>query len=133
MKKLFWLCFALALSSGLTAQDLSRVIEQAQTLTALLEQIEQANNEQRELLRDLNRKLLLSETDVQLLREISAAQGNYVNRLLEEMKTRREIYEAQLVYQKKLQLRSKVLTVSLAVGLPAAASLGIWAGLRLAR
>ena len=133
MKKLFWLCFALALSSGLTAQDLSRVIEQAQTLTALLEQIEQANNEQRELLRDLNRKLLLSETDVQLLREISAAQGNYVNRLLEEMKTQREIYEAQLVYQKKLQLRSKVLTVSLAVGLPAAASLGIWAGLRLAR
>ena len=118
---------------SLSAQDLSEAIEQSETLTVLLERIEKANNEQQNTLRDLSQKLSLSETDVSLLKEISATQGDYVNRLLEEAKKQREIYEAQLAYQKKLQLRSKVLTVSLSVGLPVVAALGAWAGIAIHR
>jgi hypothetical protein len=139
MKKLNTFVLALLLACALppapyiSAQDMPEVIGKAETLTWLLEHIEQANNEQRILLRDLNQKLLLSETDVKLLKELSVTQGDYVNRLLAEAKKQREIYAAQLSYQKRLQTRSKVLTVSLTVGLPAAAGLGIWAGIAIHR
>lgn len=141
MWKKFWLSvFLLASSWALSTQDLSPVIEQAETLTSLLEHIEQANNEQMKQLRDLNALLENSETELTTSRQaitdlktLSETQGEYVNQLLEEAKKQRAIYEAQLNYQKRLQLRSKILTVSLLVALPIAMGLGIWAGRRMAR
>jgi predicted RNase H-like HicB family nuclease len=141
MKCAIWLSiFLLASCWALSAQDLSPIIEQAETLTALLENIEQANNEQRKQLQDLSGLLESSESELTVskqaitdLKTISEAQGEYVNRLSEESKKQQAIYEAQLSYQKRLQLRSKILTVSLLVALPVTAALGIWAGSRLAR
>jgi septal ring factor EnvC (AmiA/AmiB activator) len=113
---------------ALPAQDLSPVIEQAETLTTLLENIEQANNEHRKQLRDLSgllesseAELTISKRAIQDLKATSETQGEYLNRLSEEAKKQREIYEAQLSYQKRLQLRSKILTVSLLLAVPAAA------------
>ena len=130
---LFLLFFFAPLGWAEDLPPLPEVIEKAETLTELLERIGKANGEQRIILRDLNQKLTLSEADARLLREISETQGAYVNRLLEEAGKQREIYEARLSYQKRLQLRSKVLTVSLALGLPAAAALGVWLGRALSR
>jgi hypothetical protein len=135
-KMISFLAFVLVLSSALYSQEpdmLSGAIEQAETLTSLLENIEQANNEQQKQLRDLNELLESSENELTIsrqaiasLRSISETQGEYVNRLLEEAKKQQEIYEAQLSYQKRLQLRSRILTFSFAAAVPAVIAGTAW-------
>jgi hypothetical protein len=49
-----------------------------------------------------------------------------------QLQQKQMISEAQLRYTKGLQIKSKVLTVSLAVGIPAVAALGGWLGWTLA-
>jgi hypothetical protein len=142
-KGICFLALLLVLSSVLWSQQpdiLSGAISQAEALTTLLENIEQANSEQQSRLRDLSvllenseNELMTSRQAIADLKSISETQGGYVERLLEEARRQQAIYEAQLSYQKRLQLRLKILIVSLAAAVPAAIAGTAWLTYKLVK
>jgi hypothetical protein len=103
----------------------------------LLNSIGQTKERQNEQLKILNESLENSEEELTIskqalagLQVISGTQGEYLRSLQSQLVQRELISGAQLCYSKRLKARSTVLTVSLAVGIPAA--LGAWAGWKLA-
>jgi septal ring factor EnvC (AmiA/AmiB activator) len=96
--------------------------EQQRQLQALSEQLENSGNE----LQNSNNQILISGQAIADLRSISETQGEYLNSLQFQLEQRRLISEAQLSYTKRLQTKSKVLSVSLIVGIPAAIAGTAW-------
>lgn len=110
-----------------------------ETLGNLLNSIEQTNLRQNEQLQVLNGLLENSENELTISKQaiadltvISGTQGEYLRSLQSQLAQRELISEAQLRYSKRLKTKSTVLTVSLIVGIPAAAALGGWLGWTLA-
>lgn len=143
-----WLSLLLlALSWGLWGQGSSSLLEDLDQLGCFLDSLERENGRQSELLRDLSGRLESSESElansrqaisdsnqaITDLRSISETQGDYLRSLRFQLEQQRLIYQAQSAYTRGLQSRSRILSVSLIVGVPVAAGLGIWAGWMLSR
>jgi hypothetical protein len=111
-----------------------------ETLGGLLVSIEQSNSEQQrqlqglsELLQNSENELTISRQAITGLQSVSETQGELLNSLQYQLEQRRLISEAQLSYTRKLQTRSKILTVSLLVALPAAVVGTAWVTYKLVK
>ena len=109
------LLLLLVFSSELWAQGFASIYLDLDELDCYLGLQLQTQEEQRILLQNLEEQLIGSKSEltnsnqtIKDLKSISLVQGEFVNRLQEQLKQAELIRQAQLQYQKKLDLESKL-------------------------
>ena len=119
------LSWALFSQERLSSPEAAPLLESLRTLDEYLRSIEANSTEQQRELQALRQAI----SDATSISEAQALMLNGLRASLDRLSATRE---RQAVLLRKSLSRSKVLSVSLIVGVPAAAALGIWAGWTLA-
>ena len=134
MKKIFFLAALCGLLSALPAQDFSSLYLDLDELDQLMSLQQQTLEQQKNLLANLEEQLQnsmsvaeSSSRTISGLKSISEAQGEYVNRLQEQLRQAELIRQAQLRYQKGLGLELKLWKIGTITFGAASLGLLIWA------